>query len=160
MTHLTNAIVRKSGEGRSIPGPPDIEVKASGDETGGSIGVLEATAPPGFGPPRHIHHEADELFYVLEGEVAFLLGDEVVRVGPGSCVFIPRGTVHAPLVIGDGPGRLLLAFVPGGDERQFDDFAALAAEVGGQLDPGDPRVQAINDRYRTAWVGPPLELDE
>jgi mannose-6-phosphate isomerase-like protein (cupin superfamily) len=159
MTHLTSAVVRGPGEGRAIPGPEGLTVKASGDETGGSIGVLEATSPPGFGPPRHIHHETDELFYVLDGEFAFLIGDDVVRAGPGSFVFVPRGTVHAPRVVGDGPGRVLLGFVPGGAEQAFDEFAALTAELGRHPDPDDPRVRAINERYRSVFVGPPLEVE-
>jgi mannose-6-phosphate isomerase-like protein (cupin superfamily) len=159
MTHLTSAIVRRPGEGRVIPGPEGITVKAAGDETGGSIGILEATSPPGFGPPRHIHHANDELFYVLEGTFAFLLGEQVVQAGSGSLVFVPRGTVHAPLVVGPGLGRVLLAFVPGGAERAFDEFAALAAELGGLPDPDDLRIRAINERYDSTFVGPPLELD-
>ena len=33
-----------------------------------SFSLLEATEPPGFGPPTHIHEDADEAFYVLKGE--------------------------------------------------------------------------------------------
>jgi mannose-6-phosphate isomerase-like protein (cupin superfamily) len=157
MTHLTSAIVRRPGEGRVIPGPEGLTVKAAGDETGGSIGILEATSPPGFGPPRHVHHANDELFYVHEGTFAFLLDDHVVEAGPGSLVFVPRGMVHAPRVVGPGPGRALVAFVPGGAERAFDEFAALAAELGGHPDLDDPRVRAINERYDSVFVGPPLE---
>jgi hypothetical protein len=65
--------------------------------------------------------------------------------------------VHAPRVVGPGPGRVLLAFVPGGAERAFDEFAALAAELGGHPDLDDPRVRAINERYDSVFVGPPLE---
>jgi mannose-6-phosphate isomerase-like protein (cupin superfamily) len=157
MTQLTSAIVRGPGEGRVIPGPEGLTVKAAGDETGGSIGIVEATSPPGFGPPRHVHHANDELFYVLEGTFAFLLGEQVVQAGAGSLVFVPRGMVHAPRVVGPGPGRVLLAFVPGGVERAFDEFAALAAELGGPPDPDDPRVRGINERYDSVFVGPPLE---
>jgi hypothetical protein len=52
---------------------------------------------------------------------------------------------------------VLLAFVPGGVERAFDEFAALAAELGGPPDPDDPRVRGINERYDSVFVGPPLE---
>jgi hypothetical protein len=48
--------------------------------------------------------------------------------------------------------------VPGGAERAFDEFAALAAELGGHPDPDDPRVRAINERYGSVFVGPPLEV--
>ena len=121
--------------------------------------MLEATSPPGFGAPRHVHRSNDEMFYVLAGTFAFLLGDEVVHAGPGSLVFVPRGTVHAPRVVGPEQGRVLVAFVPGGAERAFDEFAALAAEAGGHLDPDDPRVRAIGERYDSVFVGPPLEAD-
>jgi hypothetical protein len=56
-------IVLGPGEGRIIPGPEGLTLKASSEETGGSIGVLEGTSPPGAGAPRHSHHRADELFY-------------------------------------------------------------------------------------------------
>jgi quercetin dioxygenase-like cupin family protein len=48
---------------------------ATSEETGGSIGFLEATSSPGYEPPRHIHRSHDELFYVLEGEFIFLVGE-------------------------------------------------------------------------------------
>ena len=68
----SGGIVLGPGEGRTIPGTDAITLKATGEETGGSIGFLEATSAPGTGPPRHIHHSCDELFYVLEGEFLFL----------------------------------------------------------------------------------------
>ena len=79
-----NVIVLGPGQGRTIPGPEGLTLKASGEETGGALGFHEATTPPGFGPPRHIHYGCDELFYVLEGEFDFLLGDRIVRAAPGT----------------------------------------------------------------------------
>src|ERR687886_493776 len=52
-------IVRGPGEGRTIPGPEAITLKATGEETGGSIGFLEGTTPPGAGPARHLHPAGD-----------------------------------------------------------------------------------------------------
>jgi quercetin dioxygenase-like cupin family protein len=88
-------------------------LKATSEQTGGSIGFLEATGPPGYGPPRHIHHSHDELFYVLEGEFLFLVGQRQVNAPPGTFVFIPRGTVHAAKGIGTEPCKVLIAYVPG-----------------------------------------------
>src|ERR671933_134483 len=100
-------IVLGPGEGQTIGG---ITLKTTGEETGGSIGFLEATSPPGSGPPRHIHHSCDELFYVLEGEFLFLVGERQVSALPGTFVFTPRGTVHAAKVIGTEPGKVLGAY--------------------------------------------------
>ena len=135
-----DGIVLGPGEGRPVGG---INLKATGEQTGGSIGFLEATTPPGDGPPRHVHYGCDELFYVLEGQFLFLVGDRQVSGGPGTFVFIPRGTVHAAKVVGDEPGKVLAAYVPGGQERSFEEFGQLPADV-------------VAEKYDSEFVGPPL----
>jgi mannose-6-phosphate isomerase-like protein (cupin superfamily) len=155
----SGGIILGPGEGRTIPGTDAITLKATSEETGGSIGFLEATSPPGYGPPRHIHYSCDELFYVLEGEVLFLVGERQVSAQPGTFVFIPRGTVHAAKVIGTEPGKVLSAYIPGGLEHSFEEFAQLRTE---QLDEvnrstGRGRTAAeINEKYDSEFVGPPL----
>lgn len=70
--------------------------------------LLESTAPPGGGLPPHLHHAQDEAIYVMEGEYALLvIGDEALRLAPGSFASVGRGTVHAVKVSGNGPGRSL-----------------------------------------------------
>ena len=147
----------RDGEGRQIPGPEGVTVKAGTDDTEGRVAVLETTSGPGFGPPRHVHRGSDELFYVLGGEFDILVGTEIVRATSGSFVRVPRGTVHAPRVVGPEPGKLLVVFAPGGPDKVFDELAALVAELGGPPDPDDPRVAAIIERADSAFVGPPLE---
>ena len=79
-TNAPEGIVLGPGEGRTIGG---ITLKATGDQTGGSIGFIEAMSPPGYGPPRHVHYGCDELFYVLEGQFLFLVGERQVSGPPG-----------------------------------------------------------------------------
>ena len=150
---VPGVIVLGPGEGRVIPGSGGLTLKASGEETGGAIGFGEATSPAGFSAPRHIHHSNDELFYVLAGEFQFLVGERVVSAPPGTFVFIPRGTVHAPKVVGTEPGKVLFAYIPGGQERSFEEFARLAAQ-GSSPDPA--AAQAIAAKYDSEFVGPPL----
>ena len=148
------AIVLGPGEGRAIPGPDALTVKARGEDTGGAIGFLEATSPAGFSAPRHIHHSCDELFYVLAGQFQFLLGEQIISASPGTFIYIPRGTVHAPKVVGTEAGKVLVAFVPGGQERAFEEFAQLAPAQGGG--PDRDAAQAIARKYDSEFVGPPL----
>jgi quercetin dioxygenase-like cupin family protein len=101
----SEGIVLGPGEGRTMPGTDAMTLKATSEQTGGSIGFLEATSSPGYGPPRHIHHSHDELFYVLEGGCLFLVGERQVGALPGTFFFIPRGTVQAAKVTGTEPGR-------------------------------------------------------
>ena len=147
------------GEGRTIPGTDAITLIATGEQTGGSIGVLEATSLPGDGPPRHVHYSCDELFYVLEGEFLFLVGERQISGSSGTLVFIPRGTVHAAKVIGTKPGKVLAAYIPGGLERSFEEFAQLRTEQGEDANrsTGWGRTAAeINEKYDSEFVGPPL----
>jgi quercetin dioxygenase-like cupin family protein len=152
-------IILGPGEGRTIPGTDTLTLKATSEETGGSIGFLEATSPAGYGPPRHIHHSSDELFYVLEGKFLFLVGERRVSAMPGTFVFIPRGTVHAAKVIGTEPGKVLAAYVPGGLERSFEEFARVRTEQGEDASRSTSRsmtVEQINEKYDSEFVGPPL----
>ena len=70
-------------------------LKATAETTGGSLALVEASIPAGSGPPPHVHASEDEAYYVLEGQIEVLDGKRTFLAGPGSFVFIPRGTVHA-----------------------------------------------------------------
>ena len=122
------AIVLGPGEGRKVPGRESVTLKATSEQTGGSVGFIEATSEPGEGPSPHIHRDCDELFYVLEGEFDFLVGGETVRAPAGSFVFVPKGTVHAARSVGAGTGRVLAAYVPAGAEGAFEAFAQASPE--------------------------------
>lgn len=63
------AYVLRPGDGPAIDlGGFGMSLKASAEATGGAFTLLEAAEPAGFGPPMHIHHDAAEAFYILEGE--------------------------------------------------------------------------------------------
>ena len=99
------------------------------------------------------------MFYVLEGEFLFLVGERRVSAPPGTFVFIPRGTVHAAKVVGNEPGKVLGAYIPGGLERSFEEFARLRTEQGEDANRGTDRgatVAEINEKYDSEFVGPPL----
>jgi len=151
----SGGIILGPGEGRTIPGTDAMTLKATAEQTRGSIGFLEATSSPGYGPPRHIHRSHDELFYVLEGEFLFLVGEREVNAPPGSFVFIPRGTVHAVKLVGPEPGKVLIAYIPGGLEHSFEEFAQARAEQGEDADRART-VEEINQKYDSEFVGPPL----
>jgi mannose-6-phosphate isomerase-like protein (cupin superfamily) len=161
----SGGIILGPGEGRTIPGTDAITLIATSEQTGGSVGVFEDTSSPGDGPPRHVHYGSDELFYILEGEFLFLIGERQESVSAGTYVFAPRGTVHAFKVIGNERGRLLSAFIPGGPEQAFEEFVKLRTE-GEEVDRSARRSRTvaqmnkmfaeINKKYDSEFVGPPL----
>src|SRR5687767_7028433 len=89
------AIVLGPGEGRRIRVfDATLTVKAGGDQTGGAFDAIELHSPPGEGPPLHLHRRHEEAFYILDGEFTFRKGEELVRLGPGGFLYVPRGTPH------------------------------------------------------------------
>ena len=44
--------------------------------------------------PLHLHHSDDEAWYVLEGTLGFVRGDERLEAPAGSAVLVPRGVAH------------------------------------------------------------------
>jgi mannose-6-phosphate isomerase-like protein (cupin superfamily) len=59
----------------------------------------------------HIQPEHDEVVLVLQGECRFRVGEAIRSVKAGDLMFIPRGTVHGPIIDG-GRVALLSLFAP------------------------------------------------
>lgn len=94
-----------------VPGER-IASHVDGRQTGQKFSCAEAVIDPGFGPPLHVHTTMDELIYVLEGEVDFVVEERRFRSGPGDCVFIPQSTAHTFRNLGSQPARLLGVYSP------------------------------------------------
>ncbi len=141
------------GEGRQIDlGEFAMTVKASTEETGGVVSVLEAEEPPGFGPPIHVHHDCAEIFYVLAGEYVMFLEDSEVACPAGSFVFIPRGARHG-FRVGGVPSRKLNVYLPASMIGYFDDLAVALGQEG----VGEDELAAIASEHGMEIVGPPSE---
>ena len=89
-------------------------IKSSAESTGGSLGLVEATVPPGGGPVAHVHPRNDEGFYVISGELEILDGSSTLVARPGDFVFIPRGIRHRFKNTGVHGARMLFMFTPVG----------------------------------------------
>ncbi|MFF6909220.1 cupin domain-containing protein [Streptomyces sp. NPDC012389] len=121
-----------AGEGPSVWLSGDVyTVKLGHEESRGSLTLLEASVPPGGGPPLHIHADADEAFYLLSGELDITTRDTTYHVGPGDFVFVPKGTAHRFRNNGLHPARQLLLFTPSGVDRFF-------LEAGNKAEAGSP----------------------
>ena len=66
----------------------------SPEDTGGAMSIVDSTSPPESGPPRHIHHNEDEIFVILTGKVRVWLEGEETVLEAGQSAFIPRGKEH------------------------------------------------------------------
>src|SRR2546429_7312711 len=98
-------------------------LKLLGGATGGSIMLFEETVPTETKSWFHLHHDSDEVAYVLSGEITFKIGDEVTIGGPGTCAFMPRAVPHALKSTGAEIGRVLFLYTPGRAGKLFEVIA-------------------------------------
>jgi len=117
--------------------------------TGGACSVLYSELKPGEGAPPHVHYEYDEYFFVVEGEIAFVIGNKESTLVPGSFAFTPRGAVHSFKNTASSTASLLEWTVPGGNEPYF----RAVSEMGANIDPA--RLAEINRQLATEFIGVP-----
>ncbi len=132
--------------------------KTVGENTGGQYELVEQRARRGFAAPVHSHEREAEGFYVLEGEVTFVLGDEKLRAPAGSFVFVPARARHA-FVVESPEAKFLTIINPAGLESFFDELSepaerqALPPPL--EAPPDVERINAVMAKYGQQLLGPP-----
>jgi quercetin dioxygenase-like cupin family protein len=116
------------------------------EDSGGEVAVIEVGG--GARPPLH-HHDFDEAFYVLEGELTFRLRDELFTRKAGELTFAPRGVPHTYANLSGASARALTVCTPAGFERYFDRIAARIAGV-------EPPPEASKPIPEVTTVGPAI----
>jgi len=91
-------------------------VLATGDETGGVVGALDERSAHGIAAPMHVHEDADEIFYVLDGELTFFVGNQRIEAAAGAFVYLPR-FVHHGFQVDSEEARIFNFVTPAGFER-------------------------------------------
>jgi mannose-6-phosphate isomerase-like protein (cupin superfamily) len=132
--------------------------KALGEETGGQFWALEGLADQHMAVPLHAHSREEEVWYVLEGEIEFTIGDDTVTVGPGAFAYIPRNTPHTFRVL-SATARWFGIGTPAGLDLWFFETGVPAGALTLPPPPdGPPDVAAIVaslEAYGTTTLGPP-----
>lgn len=141
----------------------------AGAEQSGTWSMFEAEVAPGFDVGAHLHRQAEEMFYVLEGELDLLAfhpaaeagddwrtwtsetGETVFRGGPGSFMFVPAGCPHAFFNPGTEPARMIFLVSPAGHELYLQELSDLLA-AGGPPDPD--RIAALRKSHDIRQLTP------
>jgi mannose-6-phosphate isomerase-like protein (cupin superfamily) len=111
----SEAVVVQPGEGHVVG---NVEFLArTADTPRFNFSIIEIVA--GRELEAHVHDEEDDAFYILEGEMTFVLGDEEVKAGPGAFVLVPPGVEHGFRNDGEVPVRMLNLHAPGGFDRRI-----------------------------------------
>ena len=111
----SQAIVVPAGEGHRVG---NVEFLArTADTPRFTFGIID------FGPGReleaHVHDGEDDAFYILEGELTFILGQDRVQAPPGTFVLVPPGVEHGFRNDTEQPVRILNIHAPAGFDRRI-----------------------------------------
>jgi len=118
---------------------------------GGSFVVAEWTqegcvdGKPMWVAPLHIHHECDEAWYVLEGQLTVRTGDDEETVGAGGIIFAPAGVKHTYWNPSPEPTRYLLIMTP--------KTAELIEAIHTTTDRSPEGMSALFEKYGATLIG-------
>ncbi len=152
---MTKASIIRAAEGKVINPLPgeQVQFKLDKHNTNGVMDFWIVTSGYKSGPPLHIHPNADELFYILEGTLLMKNGDELTEVTAGDIVYIPKGVPHTFANMSEEPARFINVFSPCGLADFLEEVADTAAASPETLD-----VNAIAGRHDLQLIGPPLAV--
>jgi quercetin dioxygenase-like cupin family protein len=94
------------------------DIKVSSKDTDGQLSIFEYTGLDKIGPSLHVHLEQDEIFYVIEGDYRFKVGDTIQIATAGDTVFLPRKVSHTWIQLSN-KGKMLYCLQPAGNMEHF-----------------------------------------
>jgi quercetin dioxygenase-like cupin family protein len=151
-------IIQAAGEGdkQSFLGGGLHTWKLLAEDTDGAFFLFEDVMAEGKTTPLHRHPEADEMTYILEGEVVVKVDGKETRVGPGGMSFVPKGTPHAFVVVSDS-ARLLTLHSPATSSQAFYRGASEPAtdDTSETVDMARIQASAKNNPRGIEILGPP-----
>lgn len=128
-----------------------------GEECDDRLSAAIVTVPPDMGPPAHIHDHEDQYYFVVRGEIDFLLGSDRRLTKPGDFVFAPRAVPHAFMNRTDRDATMLVLTTPGILEKQLPETGRLvlpgSAGAGETFTEEDAaRMRAACERFGVRFV--------
>jgi quercetin dioxygenase-like cupin family protein len=131
-----------------------LDVKISGKDTNNGFAMFEQTSlSQGRGTPLHVHPYQDEMFYVVEGEYYFQIGEDKFRVSMGETIFLPKNVPHAWTQVSE-KGKMTVIFQPAGKMEEF--FVTMSAL---DHEPTPKEITQIFIDNEMQVVGPPLKIE-
>lgn len=118
--------------GTGIPVGPGLDLRVPAASTTASISVHEGTLAPGDTIPAHFHDSADQMLYIIDGQVEVTVGDLTFSAKGGDLVSKPHGVKHGFANRSDLPARVLEIT----SDDSFERFTLAATEV---TDPAEFR---------------------
>lgn len=147
---VVKAGASRFNEKTMVGGKSPNDIKISSKDTNGDLTIFEYTGNEKGGPPLHLHTRQDEIFFIVEGEYLFQVGDEKHNLKAGDTIFLPRKVPHTFAQLTE-KGRMYFLFQPSGKMEDF--FRA----IGNLQGPPTPEQGAqLFAAHEMKVVGPPL----
>ena len=113
---MRQPIFLEPGEGKLITARGSQMIfKAVEETTEGAFSFMERELPVSNRRPQPHRHAGPEGFYVLEGSIEFIVGDEQRIGGPGFWALVLGGVPHTFGNAGAASARLLIIHAPAAD---------------------------------------------
>jgi mannose-6-phosphate isomerase-like protein (cupin superfamily) len=120
-----------------------MEVRTTGEQTRGGFSLVAITvAPQGFAPLPHVHRQEDEGFVMVSGELEFLVGEHVERLGAGETLLVPRGVLHQFRNPFEVEARMVFLHAP-----ELDGFFVELGELAAQGPPDPATLAPLMNRW-------------
>jgi mannose-6-phosphate isomerase-like protein (cupin superfamily) len=147
--HNAAAVVVRAAEAEVIGYPPQtIRLLVDSSSTDGKLSTQRVTLRNGAdGALPHHHTHSAELFFVIQGSVQLLVGDQVVLADTGDLAVVPEGMLHAFAAAKGADADLLIVITPG--VERFEYFRLLARIARGEQ-PRDSLL-AVQQLYDTIF---------
>jgi quercetin dioxygenase-like cupin family protein len=139
-----------------------ITVRVAAVEGTDGMTVLEHLVPFGDSPPMHIHHNEDEIFHMISGEVRLLVGGQEMKLRAGETLRAPKGVPHSFIVTSQEGARWLTVTCRGDFERMVRALGRPAERDGLPAPAGAPtpeqvaKLAEVCAAHGVDIVGPPL----
>ncbi len=158
-TNERGAVHVHPGEGKKLWVAEELMTfVVSGEDTCGKYALTDSMVPPQGEAPPHIHHREDEAFWVLEGELEIMVGEDTFEASAGSFVHLPRGVIHTYKNVGATPVRFLTLMVPAGLEKFFEEVGKPGTDASSPPPFGEEDVErllAVASKYGVEIPPPP-----
>jgi quercetin dioxygenase-like cupin family protein len=137
-----------------------LKILLAQSESAAGVSIIEHDMLGGFFVPPHVHHTEDETFYMLEGQVRFMMEGDIVEHVAGQSLHVPGGKRHALKVL--SPRARFLTVTNGNFEAMVRAFSVPAKHPG--MPPQVPmttedqqKLAMLCNRNGIEFVGPPID---
>ena len=123
--------------------------------------IIEHHVGPGAAAPLHVHHDVDDNFYLLRGQLAMRCGDDTFAASAGDYVYLPKGVPHTLANVGAEEAVLLQA-------HDADSFLTFIRRVGIPANQPQPDLASLDyaamnevaGQTGQPVLGPPMTPEE